>query len=266
MWDIAGRYTGNELDGSSCRLLWSSGSLSRNQIQKERDTIQGLISDISHQTKTPIANIRLYTELLKEMELPDEERMHVEALQKQREKLQLLIQNLIKMSRLETGMIRVTPASNEVDALTKQVREQASPAAEGKGICLTVQKSGARAMFDRVWTAEALYNLVDNAVKYTPRGGRVELEAEAFDLFCRINVRDSGMGIRETEQARIFTRFYRSEDAAETEGTGVGLYLAREIISAQGGYIRVTSKPGEGSVFSVFLPMEAQGGFQPENT
>ena len=109
-------------------------------------------------------------------------------------------------------------------------------------------------MFDRKWTAEALGNLVDNAVKYTPPGGRIRVSAKAYEMFVCIEVADDGMGIKEEETAKIFQRFYRSRQAAEEKGVGIGLYLTREIIREQGGYVKVASSPGAGSVFSVFLP------------
>ena len=101
---------------------------------------------------------------------------------------------------------------------------------------------------------QALYNLVDNAVKYTPAGGAVTLRAVGYELFCRVDVTDTGPGIPESEQARIFQRFYRSPSASEAEGVGIGLYLARQIAAGQGGYLKVSSRPGEGSTFSLFLP------------
>ena len=97
-------------------------------------------------------------------------------------------------------------------------------------------------------------NLLDNAVKYTPAGGRITLEAIPYQLFCRIDVTDTGPGIPEAERAKVFQRFYRSPAAYETEGVGIGLYLARRIAEEQGGYIKVSSQPGRGSCFSVYLP------------
>ena len=101
---------------------------------------------------------------------------------------------------------------------------------------------------------QALYNIVDNGVKYTPVGGEIRLSANRYELFFRIDIADNGIGIAEEEQAKIFTRFYRSPMVLGEEGVGIGLYLSREIITAQGGYIKVVSKQGQGSVFSVYLP------------
>ena len=95
--------------------------------------------------------------------------------------------------------------------------------------------------------------MVDNAIKYTPAGGAVTVLVTAYELFCRIDVTDTGPGIAEAEQANIFRRFYRAPQMAAKEGVGIGLYLARQILSAQGGYMKVSSVPGQGAVFSLFL-------------
>lgn len=110
------------------------------------------------------------------------------------------------------------------------------------------------AEFDIKWTAEAIANIIDNAVKYTPPGGTVTVSAEEYEMFVRINIADTGIGMREDETAKVFTRFYRSPAVSSEEGVGIGLYLAREIITRENGYIKVSSQPGKGSVFSVFLP------------
>ena len=108
------------------------------------------------------------------------------------------------------------------------------------------------AYFDEKWTTEALLNIVDNAVKYTEKGS-VTLCMKEYEMFVCIEVADTGIGIPEEEQAKIFSRFYRSNDVRDKEGGGIGLYLARQIISGEGGYMKVSSKPGEGTVFGVYL-------------
>ena len=159
----------------------------------------------------------------------------------------------------------MTPKRHGLQQLLEDAASQAAPKAEAKGIALTVEPADLTARFDPKWTTEALYNLVDNAVKYTPAGGGVTLRAVGYELFCRIDVTDTGPGIPEAEQARIFQRFYRSPSAGETEGVGIGLYLARQIAAGQGGYLKVTSRPGEGSTFSLFLPRAEQGRAQEES-
>ena len=232
----------------------SSSAVSARNLAAEKDAIKTLIGDISHQTKTPIANLLLYAQLLLEQDLPPESRACVSALERQAEKLQFLIDALVKTSRLETGVLAMAPKSHPIQRLLDGAASQAAPKAEARGIALTVEPADLTARFDPKWTSEALYNLVDNAVKYTPAGGSVTLRAIGYELFCRVDVTDTGPGIPEAEQARIFQRFYRSPASSEEEGVGIGLYLARQIAAGQGGYLKVTSRPGEGSTFSLFLP------------
>ena len=232
----------------------SSSAVSARNLQEEKDKIKTLIGDISHQTKTPIANLLLYAQLLLEQDLPPESRAYVSALEGQAEKLRFLIDALVKTSRLESGVLAMTPKRHGLQQLLEDAAAQAAPRAEARGIALTVEPAGLTARFDPKWTAEALYNLVDNAVKYTPAGGSVTLRAVGYELFCRIDVTDTGPGIPEAEQAKIFQRFYRSPSVSGEEGVGIGLYLARQIAAGQGGYLKVTSRPGEGSTFSLFLP------------
>ena len=234
----------------------SASAVSARELAAEKDKIQELIADISHQTKTPVANILLYAQLLAEQELPADSKPCVAALNAQAEKLSFLIAALVKVSRLETGVFQMQPQPAAVAPLLAGVREQLCARAEAAGVALTVVPTAVVACFDGKWTAEALYNIADNAVKYTPRGGSVTLGAVAYDLFVRIDVADTGIGIAEEEQALVFGRFYRSPAVSDREGVGIGLYLARQIVSGQGGYIRLTSEPGQGTVFSVFLPRQ----------
>ena len=232
----------------------ASNAVSARNLAEEKDAIKTLIGDISHQTKTPIANLLLYAQLLEEQDLPPESRAYVSALEGQAEKLRFLIDALVKTSRLETGVLAMTPKRHGLQQLLEDAAAQAAPRAETRGIALTVEPTDLSARFDPKWTTEALYNLVDNAVKYTPTGGSVTLRAVGYELFCRIDVTDTGPGIPEAEQAKIYQRFYRSPAVSGEEGVGIGLYLARQIAAGQGGYLKVTSRPGEGSTFSLFLP------------
>lgn len=221
--------------------------------QKQQNLkIQELISDISHQTLTPISNLQLYSQLLKEQQ--KEPSPELETICEETEKLDFLIQSLVKLSRMENGIIAVRPQRTSVSELLTGIKERYIAKAEEKKITFTVSETKETAFFDGKWTEEALGNIVDNAVKYTPEGGRIQIRAEAYSFFTRIDVEDSGIGMKETELNKIFSRFYRSFDVADEPGVGIGLYLAREIIQAQKGYIKVASEKGKGSLFSVFLP------------
>ena len=144
-------------------------------------------------------------------------------------------------------------AAGLVAALEEAVAQFAPGAAE-KGLTLTLEPTGAAARFDPKWTGEAVCNLLDNGVKYTPAGGRITVSVTLYELFCRIDVTDTGPGLAEEEQAKVFQRFYRSPAVQDQAGVGIGLYLVRQIAAGQGGYVRVDSAPGAGSTFSLFLP------------
>ena len=235
------------------QYLDASGT-SAARLTEDRARVQGLIADISHQTKTPIANLLLYAGLLADKDLPDDCRGYVEQLTAQAEKLQFLIESMVKAGRLETGVIAVQPRPADVGALTQAAVQSALPEAERRSVQLSRLPAEVGACFDPKWTQEALGNLIDNAIKYTPAGGSVTVSITPYELFCRIDVTDTGPGIPEDEQGRIFERFYRSPAVRDAQGVGLGLYLAREIAAANGGYIKVTSRPGNGSTFSLFLP------------
>lgn len=234
----------------------SASSISARNLQAERDAIKTLIADISHQTKTPLANILLYTQLLEEQGLSEESRACVTALEGQAEKLQSLIDALVKTSRLETGILALHPQPGPLSPMLEDAVAQFAPRAEEKRIALTLVPAppDAAAVFDPKWTAEAVCNLLDNAVKYTPSGGSITVQAIAYEFFCRINVTDTGPGIPEEDQSKVFQRFYRSAASSQAEGVGIGLYLARQIAEGQGGYIKVFSRPGKGAKFSLYLP------------
>lgn len=231
----------------------SAAETSSRNVAEEKDRIKSLIADISHQTKTPIANLLLYSELLKEEDLPPSAKANVDALYNQSEKLRFLIDALVKLSRLENGIISLSPQHSALQPLLLGIAEQYSAKAAEKGLSLYLHDTDISATFDIKWTAEALANIVDNAIKYTEHG-TISISAESYEMFARIDITDTGAGVSESEQSKIFTRFYRSKNVREQEGVGIGLYLARQIISGEGGYIKVASVPGKGSTFSVFLP------------
>lgn len=247
----------------------SAAEISSRNAAWEKDRMKSLIADISHQTKTPIANLLLYSELLMEEVISMEEVMstkenllasmkaNVDALYKQSEKLRFLIDSLVKLSRLENGIISLSPRRTPLQPLLQGIAEQYTAKAAEKGLSLHLHNTDIYAVFDSKWTAEALANIVDNAVKYTEHG-TITISAVSYEMFVRIDISDTGAGIPESEQSRIFARFYRSGTSQEQEGVGIGLYLARQIISDEGGYIKVISVPGKGSTFSVFLPKEQQ--------
>ncbi len=227
----------------------SASAVSAQNLQEEKNKIKTLIADISHQTKTPIANILLYTQLLEEQSSGP----YTDALAAQARKLQTLIDALVKTSRLETGVLTLHPRPGPLWPVMEEAAAQFLPQASEKGLTLMAEPTNATAVFDPKWTAEAVCNLIDNAVKYTAEGG-ITVRAVAYELFCRIDVEDTGPGIPEEEFNRLFQRFYRGSSAYDAEGVGIGLYLTRQIAEGQGGYVKVFSRRGKGAKFSLFVP------------
>ena len=230
----------------------------RNTVAKEKADLQSLLSDISHQTKTPIANLKMLNETMLTRPISEEQRQEfLQATGSQLDKLEFLIQAMVKTSRLEAGVITLEKKNASIEeTLVTAINGVLAPM-EKKGIELSVDcPEGLTISHDSRWTSEALFNLLDNAVKYTPAGGSIHVSVQNWEMYWKIDVTDTGRGIPEREQATIFKRFYREEAVHEVDGIGIGLYLAREIITMQGGYILVTSEVGKGSTFSVFLPQE----------
>lgn len=222
---------------------------------EDKQTIQSLVSDISHQVKTPVANIKMFTEILKQHSLsPEKQAGFLDMMEAQINKLDFLMQSLIKMSRLETGTFTLHMEKNNLYQTITQAVSGVWPQADQKDISLEVDcDSGIMVKHDVKWTAEALGNLLDNAIKYTPANGAVKISVYPWQFYTRIDIADTGMGIAEEHYHDVFKRFYRAPEAAGQEGVGLGLYLVRGIITRQKGYISVKSESGKGTTFSVFL-------------
>ena len=227
----------------------------RLQSRQDKETLQSLVSDISHQVKTPVANMKLYTGILHRPGIPEEKReLFLNTMDAQIGKLDFLMQSLIKMSRLETGTFALNPVLARLNDTIAQAMNTVWAKAEQKNIELSAQ-CGADIMVrhDIKWTAEAMGNILDNAIKYTPEGGRVSVTVCPWQFYTRIDISDTGIGIPEEHYNDVFQRFYRAEEVAAEEGVGLGLYLANGIVTRQKGYISVKSKAGEGTTFSVYL-------------
>ena len=228
----------------------------RRKVDEERRELQSLISDISHQVKTPVSNLKMAADTLLEKPVSEAERIDfIRGIFSQTDKLDFLFQVLVKTSRLETGVIQLEKKPGRLFDTVAQAMSGIVYAAEKKEITVSVDCSeDLTVSHDGKWTSEALFNLLDNAVKYTPAGGKIAVSVVLWEMYVEIKVTDTGKGISESNQAAIFQRFYREEEVHEQQGVGIGLYLAREIVTRQGGYIKVVSEPGKGSEFSIMLP------------
>ncbi|WP_245227349.1 MULTISPECIES: sensor histidine kinase [Terrisporobacter] len=260
---IDGSFAADTFDESALSALeekmfrfLSSCAVSSQNLTMEKENIKRLISDISHQTKTPVANILLYSQILMEHDLPQDSEVCAKALATQAEKLDFLMLALVKVSRLESGIITVNPQKGTMKELINAVIAQIRPKAEEKQITVEAELTNGRVYYDSKWTVEAIYNVLDNAVKYSHCRSTVTIRCIPYNLFFRIDVIDQGIGIAEDEQGKIFSRFYRSSNVSGREGMGLGLFLTREILSEGGGYIKVSGALDRGSTFSIFLPTE----------
>ena len=230
----------------------------RRKVDEERQELQSLISDISHQVKTPVSNLKMAVDTLLEKPVTETERTDfIRGIRTQTDKLDFLFQALVKTSRLETGVIQLEKKPRRLFDTVAQAMSGIVYGAEKKEISVSVACPDDLILsHDSKWTAEALFNLLDNAVKYTPAGGKISVTVIPWEMYVEVEVSDTGKGISESNQAAIFRRFYREEEVHDQQGVGIGLYLAREIVTRQGGYIKVVSEPKKGSEFSIMLPIK----------
>ncbi|MDO4275055.1 MAG: HAMP domain-containing sensor histidine kinase [Eubacteriales bacterium] len=236
------------------RLL---GTVSRNQERalEERDQVASLVSDLSHQLKTPLSNVLMYTELLGEEGLsPQEKQEFLRETRIQTEKMQWLMKTLMKASRLEQGIVSFPVNCTGIrKTVAMAVGGIYAKASEKK---IAVETSGFQEHMlyhNPKWTAEALGNILENSVKYSPEGSVITIGLYPMEFYSRIDIQDQGLGIAEKEYNNIFKRFYRGKQVEQQEGSGLGLYLAQLILNQEKGYITVTSNPRNGSCFHVYL-------------
>ncbi len=240
-----------------CKLgkLYDAKCKAVQNTKKELCATQELISDISHQVKTPVSNIKMYAQMLEGRVKDGECRSYLQVLKAQSDKLDFLAQSLFKMSRLETGVISLKIRQCDLLTVIADALGAILPKAEAKQIRIqTACESGVAVFVDRKWTSEAVFNLLDNAVKYTDTGGEIWITATPLGTYVSLEIADNGIGIRKEELPLIFKRFYRSRQAQAEEGLGLGLALAREIITLEKGYLTADSDPGSGSRFRMMLP------------
>ncbi len=223
-------------------------------LNNEKIFLNNTISDISHQIKTPVASANTFVQLLNDDTLSEEERKeYITILQLSLEELTFLVNSLVKMSRLESGIIVLKPQKNSLNDIILQAVKSVYSKAKAKDITIVFDCEQDYILYlDFNWTAEAITNVLDNAVKYTQNGGTVRLNMTEYASYLRLDIIDNGIGIPEEEQAQIFNRFYRGKYSTGVDGVGIGLYLTRDIMTKQKGYIKVISND-TGTTFSLFF-------------
>lgn len=257
-----GKYILDEtMDGKIAQRLldlYRNLELEYKDAEKEKEAVKAFIADISHQMKTPLANIGLYHDLLLDETLPAEERREFLArIHFEEQKMTWLLASLTKIARLETNAIVFDAVYTDVLKTVDQAVKAIEGQAKTKGITLIWnEKSACGAMtayHNAKWTAEALVNILENAMKYSEENTTITIVIEKLELYIRVKITDHGLGIAKEDYANIFKRFFRGKNVAEEPGSGLGLYLAQLIMAKQEGYITVESQLGKGSTFSVYL-------------
>lgn len=246
-----------------CRINMISEKAERNmrinmrKIENEKENVKSLVTDISHQLKTPLANVELYNTLLAEEGISDEERLEfLETEGIAIEKLKMLVDSLINISRLEADMISIDKKEENLKECVESAISSVKADAAKKNITIKNDiKEDCILAIDRKWTTEAIFNLLDNAVKYTAPNGKINLSLDNGINYFALNIEDNGIGINTDEYNDIFKRFYRSRnDIVQNEkGSGVGLYLVRKIMNLQDGNVMVSSEKGKGSTFTLYF-------------
>lgn len=225
------------------------------EAQEEKEMVKSLVSDMSHQLKTPLANIRLYQEILKQGGIEEQQqKLFWEKLEHQTEKLDWMLASLFKMVRLEQKAITFEAKPQKILETIQRAVESVYEKAEKRDIVIYVDIKEDQVLWhNRRWTAEVFENLLENAVKYANPGTKIMILQETYETYTEIHVKDEGRGIPKEEWNRIFQRFYRGKGTEDIEGSGIGLYLSRLILEMEQGALTVESEVGNGSCFTVFL-------------
>lgn len=221
--------------------------------QKVKEFLKGTISDISHQLKTPLAALTIYNGLLQD-ETKDIATMRGFAAKSEKEidRIQILIQNLLKITKLDAGSIVIEESLENIADIMNDIYLHFDFLAKDEQKTILLSGPNDALLFcDRDWIIEAISNIVKNALDHTDTGGRIALEWEKLPAITQVTIRDNGSGIHPEDIHHIFKRFYRSRFSKDTQGIGLGLPLAKAIVEAHDGNITVDSVLGGGSVFVI---------------
>lgn len=218
---------------------------------RQKRALADSVADISHQLKTPLTSMTILVDNLSEdVDMnPDTRRHFMAEISRQLTGMSWLITTMLKISRLDAGVVELERTKLNVRALVEEALGRLEIAAEWRNVSFAVDiPEDAEMTGDRKWTGEALMNILKNAIEHSPAGGEVEISGEENDVYTQIEIRDHGTGVGEEERRRLFERFYRGASPKE-DSIGIGLSLAKEIVEKQGGYIAVEAAPGEGCIF-----------------
>lgn len=215
----------------------------KQDAQKERKELQELISEIAHQMRTPLTNLKNYLDFLSEeieKKGTEPELSYLKAIQSSEEKIYFLTEHFIRISRLEHGLIQIRKEERDLLKTLRNALGQILDQAEKKEIRFEFElPEKMHVMHDANLLGEAIFNLLDNAVKYSPQNGKIKISLQENEMFTTFSIRDYGIGIEPEEKNLIFQRFYRGKRVTDEEGFGIGLYLARKILFLHEGLLTV---------------------------
>ncbi|WP_130819460.1 sensor histidine kinase [Anaerococcus vaginimassiliensis] len=220
------------------------------KINTEKSKTKDLIADISHQTKTPITNLSLYISLLED----DPKDEYIEIIKYELNKLEFLIQNLVKSSRLESDIISLQKHQANLKDIVEDVLREFKVILYEKCISINLKDEDLIFNFDERWLKEAIHNLVDNAIKYSPNGSTINISIYKSYLNYNLDIENEYKDLSEETLPKIFERFYRGKNSVSKDGLGLGLYIGREIIEKHGGNIRASLDENR-IKFSVDFPL-----------
>jgi two-component system phosphate regulon sensor histidine kinase PhoR len=228
------------------------------EIHRLEGIRRDFVANVSHELRTPLTAIRGFAETLRTSEVPPEQRRQfLDVILRHADRLTALIEDLLELSRIEGGTRELVLEPTDVAALARGLIQDLKPRLDAKRLRGELRAEPVpRALADRRALEQVLLNLLDNAIKYSEPGGRIELIVSDSPTGVRIDVTDTGIGIPEADRARIFERFYRVEKARSRDlgGTGLGLAIVKHLVQAQDGEVSVSSREGQGSTFTVRLP------------
>lgn len=256
-----------EDDGTLGRLAYQFNIMARrlhlsiNEIKKEKEKLKGIVTDISHQLKTPLTSLKTFNTLLidGESENPEIRTEFLQRSEEQIEQLEWLVHSLVQISRLEAGMLQIKPVSYSMSKTLENSIDAVKLLAQEKNIKINIQElSSTNIVHDTKWTKEAIFNILENAIKYTNHNGNIKVFMDEDDIMVRIHILDNGIGINQRDINHIFERFYRgkSKEVQKNQGSGIGLYLCKRIIEEQHGIIDVNSTIGKGTEFVITFPKQ----------
>jgi signal transduction histidine kinase len=231
----------------------------QNERLRELDRLKDhFVATVSHELRTPLTSIVGYTELLADGSVGDlepEQVQFVGVVARNANRLQRMVDDLLLAAKIDAGTLKLEKAPFDLRDLLAEAVESALPAAEDKGVSILFEPIESAPMVgDRTRLGQAIDNLLNNAIKFTPPNGQVEVRGVVTPSQTKIEVSDSGRGIPEGEQARVFDRFYRSSTSDSVPGTGLGLSIVSFVAQAHEGSVHVKSKPGLGSTFTMVIP------------